>query len=778
MRLLSKICLFFGLISLAFSAHAASFVVKDVRIQGLQGISNETVMSYMPVQVGQRFDSSQSGQVIHALYDTGFFSDVSLATQGGVLIVTVVERPVIASLDVSGNKTIPKDKLNDVIKKLGLAQGQVFDSSILDRVKHSLESEYDTIGKYNARITTTATPEPRNRVAVKLNISEGRTAQVQQIHIIGNHVFSSSKLIGEMTLTTPRIWSIVTQGDLYSQDKLNSSLEAISSYYLNRGYLKFKVDSAQATLTPDRNYIYITIHVTEGPVYTFKGYRIISNVEFDQATLKKLIEIQPGANFSREAVRRGGEGINKLLGNMGYAFANVDPVPDVDEKTKQVFITYYVDPGHRVYVRRINFSGNTKTEDVVLRRTMPQMEGGLVSTDDIKESKRQLDLLGYLENVNVQTVAVPDVPDQVDLNYSLTEGPSAQATVGVGYGTDGIQLDAGVNQSNFMGTGKTVGINASHNRYQTTYSFNYNNPYYTQDGVQRGFTVYASRITPGNLNVTSYTSNQYGASVNYSIPMSASGDSMQLGYGYQITTLSLGSTPSTQLQNFVGGKGTRFNQLLLTGGWTHNGLDKAFMPTRGLFDSLGALVSLPGGGKRALDYYKLTYQLNYYHPLVSNFIFTARTNLGYGNGFASTHGLPFFANYYAGGPEGTQGQVRGYRTNTMGPKDSNGDPMGGNVLTTGTLGIIFPNPFQADKLRTSVFLDGGNVYTTLPRSLGGGSRPIGGGAAGPVRYSAGLGVDWQVPVMNFVLNLSLARAINPQRQDSLDFFQFNLGTNF
>jgi outer membrane protein insertion porin family len=761
-----------SLLVITLSAYAAdSFVVKDIRVEGLQGISPATVMSYLPVHVGERFDPSKSSSVIHALYQTGFFTNVSLVQSGSTLVVHVVESPVIASLDISGNKVIPKDKLNEVIKGLGLEQGRVLNSAVLEEVQHSLEAQYDSLGKYNARVTTQVTPLPRNRVAVKMDISEGRTAQVRQIQIIGNQTFSHSKLVGAMSLTTPHLWSFVTRGDLYSQDKLDKALDELRSYYMDRGYLKFKVDSTQATLTPDRNYIYLTIHVTEGPVYTFKGYKLISPIVFSSNEQQKSIDIVTGKNFSRAKIQEATQSLGKILGNMGYAFATVDPVPDVDENAKQVFVTFYVDPGHRVYVRRINISGNTKTEDVVLRRVMPQMEGGLVSVDDVKESERQLNLLGYMENVSTQTVAVPGVPDQVDLNYNMTEGPSAQAVAGIGYGTDGLVLNAGINQTNFMGTGKTVGINAERSKYATTYSFNYNNPYYTQDGIQRGFNLFATRITPGNINVTSYTSNQYGGTINYSIPISAKGDSLQLGYGYQITNLSLGSNPSVQLNNFINANGAHFQQGLLTGGWSRNSLDRAFLPTQGTYQSLGAFVSVPGGAANPMEYYKLTYSGNYYQSIAAGFIVMGRANLGYGNGFGSTKGLPFFANYFAGGPEGVQGQVRGYETNTLGPQDSLGDPMGGNKLATGTLAIIFPNPFEADKLRTSVFMDGGNVYSTLPQNLGG--TP-----SGPPRYSAGLAIDWQVPVMNFMINLSVAKPLNRQRGDQAEPFQFNIGTNF
>ena len=702
MRLLSKIYLLAALsaLTLAPVQAAQAFVVKDIQVKGLQGISKATVMSYMPVQVGEQFNPAQSADIIRTLYGTGFFNNVSVGQQGNTLIVNVAERPVLASIDLSGNKTIPKDKLKEVLKNLGLVQGRVFDKSILDRVKYSLETEYAALGKYNARITTTITPESRNRVAVKIHISEGRTTEVTRIRLVGNQAFSSSKLIHQLTLSTPHLWSFLTRSDQYSQEKLDSSLEALRAFYMDRGYLKFAIDSTQATLTPDRQHVYLVIHMTEGAVYKVKGYKLAGNLILPQTKLQKLIDIKTGSVFSRQAIQDATKAISKALGDLGYAFANVNVVPTIDEKSKEVFITFYIEPGSRIYVRRINFSGNTKTEDVVLRRSLHQMEGGLVSTSEIKESERLLNLTGYLSNVHVDTAPVPGVSDQVDLNYKVTEAPSAQAIAGVGYGTDGFVINAGVNQSNFLGTGNTLGVNFQNSLYSTDYSLSYNNPFYTPDGIQRGFNVYAQKTTPGNLNITTYTQDTYGGQVNYNIPISSHGDYWLLGYGYQDTILRINANAADQLLNFGRRYGHHFDQVILNTGWSRNGLDRAILPTKGLYQDLFVTVALPGGGK-PLEYYKATYDARFYQPLAAGFIFNARTTLGYGAGFGSTEGLPFFANYYAGGI-GYNGQVRGYETNSLGPKDTyNGavgkDALGGNELVRGTAAVIFPNPFEADR---------------------------------------------------------------------------------
>jgi outer membrane protein insertion porin family len=770
MRLLKKICyICLTGLSLGYLSNAEAFVVNAIQIQGLQGVSRETVLNYLPVHVGDEFNSTDSSDAINSLYATGFFSDVSLAQQGNTLVVKVVERPIIANIQVTGNKIIPKDKIDEVLKNIGLVQGHVFDSSTLARLVHSLQSEYAAQGKYNARITPTVTPEPRNRVAIKIDISEGRSVVVKDIQVIGNTAFSNSTLVRQMSLTTPRPWSFFTHSDQFTQDKLDDSLEALRSYYLDRGYLRFKIDSVQATLTPDKNAVYIVIHVTEGPIYTIKGYQLAGNLIIPATKLQSYITIKPGSVFSKKEIQNTTDTITALLGNMGYLFATVNTSPDVDEKTRQVFLTFYVDPGTRTYIRRINFIGNTKTEDVVLRRELTQMEGGLASQGDIKESDRLLNLTGYLDSEHSNTVPVPGVPDQVDLNYNITESPSASATAGVGYGTQGWVVNAGLNQTNFLGTGNSMGLNFSTSRYSTVYSLNYTNPYYTQDGVQRSISVYDQRTTPGNVNIADYTTDIWGGTVNYSIPFSSHGDNLQLGYGYQNLLLDIGSTPSTQLLNFVNSYGRHFNIGLLNGGWTRNGLDKAIFPTSGLYQNAGLQVAFPVSSD-SVEYYKANYNVELYQPIVSQFIFTARGNLGYGAGLGDTHGLPFFANYYAGGILPVMGTVRGFEENSLGPRDSDDNPLGGNELVAGSAAIIFPNPVGEDRLRTLAFVDGGNVYSSK-------AAVFGGTGAGPIRYTAGLAADFRVPVMNVLMQVDFAEPLNAQPGDERRIFDFNVGTN-
>lgn len=782
MRLLPRFYLISILISLFLSLYAPlshAFIVKQIRVEGPEGVNRETVLNYLPVHVGQDFSPSQSGDVISALYGSGLFSNVNLSQQNGTLIVHVEPRAIITTVAIVGNKTIPTDKINEVLKNVGLVSGQVFDQSVLDQLVRSLRSEFDNLGKYNACVTPTVIHQSRNRVAIRIEISEGRSVVVNEITIIGNHAFSHWTLTRQLPMTTPRPWCFFTHSDLYTADRLTESLEALRCYYLDRGYLRFKIDSAQATLTPDRKYVHLVIHITEGCQYHISGYQLAGNLVLPRDTLSHLIGFAPGCIFSKAAVANASQVITHALGNLGYLFTSVNVNPQIDDATKTVYLTFFVDPGNRVYVRRINFIGNTKTEDVVLRRILPQMEGTLASTCKIEEAERQLNLTGFLSDpVHTETVPIPGMPDQVDLNYRLTEAPSASATAGAGYGTQGYVINAGINQPNFMGTGNSLGLNLATSRYSTSGSISFVNPYFTDDGISQGFTVYGQHTTPGRVNIVSYSTDVYGASVNYGIPISANGDSIQVGIGYQNLYLNVGSDPSVQLGNFIHTYGTRFNQVLFNTGWSRNTLDRAIFPTCGLYQALSLQVSLPGSREHYVNFYKTSYSFNYYHPITHQFVFLAKGVAAYGAGLGATKGLPFFGNYFAGGI-GSAGEVRGFTSNTLGPKDFYTtpagelvhDPLGGNELITGTLGIIFPNPVGEDKLRTMVFMDGGNVYSTK-------ARVIGGTGAGPIRYSAGIAADWRVPVMNVFLEVCAAKALNAQRGDDTRLFDFSIGTTF
>jgi outer membrane protein insertion porin family len=760
----------------AFAAN--SFIVKNIQVEGLSGLSPQTVMSYLPIKIGQSFDMSETSNIIASLYQTGFFSNVSLSRDGNTLIVNVNERPVIAKVNISGNSAVSTDQITTVMKEMGLQQGQVLDQSVLDQVSKSLQSAYDSQGHYNATVTAIVTPVARNRVNVNIVISEGRVALVEKIRIIGNHAYSEKKLIRTLTLTTPKWDSIITRADHYTKDALDNSLQTLGNFYMDHGYIHFKVNSANAVLTPDRKSIYLIININEGSQYRLAGYNFTGNtiLPTTQFTATPMFKaLTAGKVFSRQNTMDASKAISILLGNQGYAFADVNIEPTIDEIHKTVFITFHVNPGNRVYVHRVNFAGNTSTSDNVLRTATRQMEGALFSSSAIDESTRQINLLGYFTNVKEDTEPVAGSQNQVDVNYNVSEQPSAQATAGAGYGTDGFVVSAGVNENDFMGTGKQVGVNFSQNIYQRSYSASYNNPYFTPDGVQRGFNIFYTQTDPGALNLAPYSFTSYGANMVYTIPFSPV-DDYQLGIGLQRTSLSLGSGGSSiQIQQFVQNEGSAFNQLMLTLGWTRNGFDRAYFPTRGILQTAGLQVSAPLAG-RPLDFYKLSYQIHGYQPLPEGFIGSVVGSFGYGGAYGSTKGLPFFTNYYAGGMA-VQGQVRGYETNTLGPLDSNLQPIGGNTLLSGSLQLILPGFLSSDNYRTSVFVDSGNVYNTWNVYNTYPTNQVG-LQLGQLRYSAGVDFQWRLPILNAIIELSYAKALNAKPGDQLEPFSFNIGGNF
>jgi len=780
MRVLRRTSLIFISFLLMIMAHAAwaqsAFVVKNIQVDGLNGVSRATVLSYLPVKVGQTLEPSETPKIISALYATGFFSDVSLSQSGSTLVVHVSELPVIASIAVNGNSAITTDEINKVFKDLGLVRGQVLDPAVLSEVVKSLRGAYDLQGHYNAIVTPDVVSASRNRVNITINISEGRVALVKNIHIIGNKDFSESKLIDTLKLTTWKWDSIITHNDHYSHDALNSSLDNLTSYYLDRGYLRFKIDSANAVLSHDRKFIDIIIHVTEGKPFRLTGIAFTGTLILPENTYRKLPEVQamtPGSVVSKEKIMAASKAVTYALGDKGYAFAKVNIIPAIDDNKQQVSITFNIEPGRKVYVRKIHFKGNTASSDTVLRQSMRQSEGGLSSISKIDESTRQLNLLGYFTNVAENVVPVPGSPNEVDVNYDVTEQPSAQATVGAGYGTDGIVISAGVNEKNFLGTGRQVGINFARNLYQQSYSFSYNNPYYTPTGVQRGFNIYNIKTTPGNLNLSQFQYSNYGGNMTYSIPFSEK-DSYQIGFGLQRTVLAPADLSSLQILRFIQTEGKAFNQFILSGGWTRNGLNRAFFPTEGTYQNFGVQVSTPLTGK-PLDYYKLTYQVHNYET-VKGFTTFLAGSAGYGGAYGTTRGLPFFTNYYAGGLVGS-GEVRGYETNSLGPKDSTGLPIGGNVQLAGTAELFLPGPLSGQSFRTAVFVDAGNVYTTWNAYNTYAASAVG-VKLGDLRYSTGVDIQWKLPVLNAILEVAVAKALNPKPGDLTEPFSFNIGGNF
>ncbi|MHB1947616.1 MAG: outer membrane protein assembly factor BamA [Gammaproteobacteria bacterium] len=754
-------------------AHA--FVVQKIEVQGLQRISQETVYSYLPIKRGQNLGSEKTGAIIKALYKTGFFEHITLNRQGNTLVINVVERATIGKLEINGNSFIPTDKLNTVMKSMDIAEGRVYNRAMIDRIKQSLLNQYYELGRYNARVDVTATPMPRNRVLVKIDISEGLVAKIRRINIIGNHAFSESKLQKQLTVSTPGIFTFITQKDRYTQEKLEQSIENLRNYYLDHGYLKFAVKSSQVGITPDRKSIYLTIVIEEGQPYTVSGIEYSGNLILPRAEIEKRMNIHVGDTFSRQKIIDGEKAVTEALGDKGYIFATMSIDPRLNENNRTVFLKFEAKPGKRTYVRHIYFVDNTKTNDEALRSRMLQMESAVVSSGKLETSKHQLSMLPYIKDVQMNVVPVQGEADQVDVNYKVTEDNAAQANFTIGYSQQyGPQFGAGLNQKNFLGTGKTLGFNLTRSKYEQFYGINYTNPYYTPDGISRSINVSATKTNPGQGNFSSsYVLNQYNASVLYDIPIGqekGAFDRIQVGYGYEDAVVHLQTPISTQVLNFVNSNGRHFGQVDLVAGISRDSRDKSIFPTRGTLNTLGINYYAPGA-VGSLNYFTTAYSGKFYYPITNNFIFTAKAQVGYGNSFKGVKNFPFFKNFYAGGID----SVRGYLGGTLGPRDSLHKPTGGNLLTTGSLAMIFPN-YLSENFRTSVFFDGGNVYNTFD------NRSMGGTASGNLRYSTGVEGDWLT--MFGLIDVSLAKPLNRKSgrarglNDDEEVFQFSLGANF
>ena len=736
------------------------FKVLDIRVEGLQRISAGTVFNYLPIKVGQTIDTEDTVFAVKALFKSGFFNDVHLERDGSVLVVYVKERAAISSIDIEGNKDLDSEELLEGLKEIGLAEGRVFDRSLLEKVEQELRRQYFSRGKYAVKIDTTVTPLDRNRVGILINVSEGRAARIKQINIIGNHEFTDKELLDEFSLTTPNIFSVFTKSDQYSKQALSADLETLRTYYLDRGYLKFNINSTQVSITPDKKDIYVTINVAEGHQYSIREVTLSGDLVVPAEELFPLIKINPGDVFSRRKVTESVDRISSLLGDQGYAFANVNTAPEMDDEAYEVSLGFFVDPGKRVYVRRINISGNVGTQDEVLRREMRQMEGGWYSTEQVERSRTRLDRLGFFEDVNVETPTVPGTTDQLDVNYSVTETSSGSVTAGAGFSqTSGVLFNASIQQNNFLGSGKRVALTFDNSEVSTVYRFSYTNPYWTVDGVSRGFSLGYRKTDADEANLSDYSTDTRNADVNFGIPVNEY-DTIRFSVGYQGLDLKSNSSSPAQVTDFIDEHGDSFDDAVFTTSWSHDSRNKILFTDTGGLQRLSLETTAPGSG---LEYYKLTYQQQRFFPLTRELTFGLKGNIGYGDGFGDFDQLPFFENFYAGGVR----SVRGFEDNTLGPKDSDGDPIGGAFLTVFNAEIIFPIPFVEDAkgVRLSAFFDIGNVFEDYNNF-----------DAGDLRYSVGLAGLWLSPLGP--ISMSLGYPLNAESGDDEQNFQFTVGTFF
>ena len=751
-----------GLLCALFSSAAWAFqpfVVKDIRIEGIQRTEAGTVFSYLPVKVGDTLTDEKASEAIKALFATGFFKDVRIEIEGSVLVVVVEERPAISQIDFVGVKEFDKDALKKGLKEVGLSEGRIFDRALLEKAEQELKRQYLSRGRYAVKVTTTVTPLDRNRVSLNFTVDEGDVAKIKLINIVGAKSFSEKDLLKLFTLTTSGWLTWYTKNDQYSRQKLSADLETLRSYYLDRGYLEFAIDSTQVSITPDKLDIYITISITEGDKFTVSSVKLAGDMILPEEQVQKKVMIQPGEVFSREKLTESTKGISDLLAKEGYAFANVNAQPDVDKKNQTVALTLFVDPGRRVYVRRINVTGNTRTRDEVIRREVRQMEGGWYDSERINKSRTRIDRLGYFKEVTVETPAVPGTTDQVDVNLNVEEKPTGNLLLGAGFSSsEKLVLSGSISQNNLFGSGTSLTAQINSGSVNTVYSLSFTEPYWTVDGVSRGFDIYRRDVNPTSLSVGAYETSSVGGGVRFGFPIGED-DTVSFGLSYDSTKITLFDDSPLRYREFVREVGDNPDTLLTTLGWAKDTRDSFTWPSRGSFQRVLGELGLPGA---TLTYYRLSYQFQHYFPISRDYALFFNTDLGYAEGYDNVP-LPFFKNFFAGGI----GSVRGYETASLGPKDLEGNAVGGNRKIVGNLEFLFPMPGMGNdrSVRLGVFGDAGQVWAPF-QTL----------SLSDLRYSAGLSVAWNSPLGP--LKFSFAEPLNAKTGDQIQRFQFQFGTIF
>jgi outer membrane protein insertion porin family len=735
------------------------FVVRDIRVEGIQRIEAGTVFNYLPVKVGETLTDEKAAAAIRALFATGFFKDVRLEVQRNVLIVTVEERPAIAAIDFVGMKEFEKDKVMQGLHDIGFQEGRIFDRALLDQAEQELKRQYLTRGLYGVEITTTVTPLERNRVAINFSMNEGEVAKIRRINIVGNQAFTEDELLTVFQLRTPGWFTWYTKNDQYSRQKLQGDLEALRSYYLNRGYLEFNIESTQVSITPDKHDIYITVNVTEGEKYTVGDVKLGGDLLVPEQELRALISIKSGETFSRERLTDSSKAITDRLGRDGYAFANVNATPDIDKEKRSVSFTFLIDPGRRVYVRRINVVGNSKTRDEVVRREMRQFEGSFFDSAKLQLSKQRVDKTGYFSEVEVETNAVPGTTDQVDVTMRVKEKPTGAVTFGLGFSSvDKLIIQAGIQQANFFGTGNSLGLSMYLGSVNKQVTLSYTNPYYTTDGVSRGFDLYRRDVDANSLGIGDYSTKTIGTDVRFGIPYTEY-DTLVYTLGVEATALSLASDSPQRYLDFQSEFGDSYTSLINSAAWIRDTRDSAIWPTKGAVQRVSLEVSTPPA---SLQYWKYSFQHQHFFPISRNVALAASAEFDSANGYGGQP-LPFFKNFYAGGI----GTVRGFRQSSLGPQDTDGTFLGGNRRVLGSTELLFPVPGtnQDRSMRMGAFVDTGQVYAlgdTVDLSL--------------LRYSVGISFSWNSPMGP--LKFSFANPLNERPGDAVQRFQFTFGTFF
>ena len=756
-----------------------SFLIKDIRVEGIQRTEAGTVFSYLPVKVGETLTPDRASEAIKALYATGFFKDVRLETNNDVLVVTVEERPGIASVDFTGMKEFSKDDMKTGLKQLGLADGRILDKSLLEKAEQELKRQYFNRGMYAVEVKATSTPLERNRVAVNFDVSEGDVAKIRTINIVGAKAFPEKDLLKLFNLSTPGWMTWWSKNDQYSKQKLSGDLETLRSNYLNQGYLEFNIESTQVSITPDKKDIYITININEGERYTVSDYKFAGDLPVPEAELKSLVSLKVGDFFSREQLNESTKKIGDRLGNDGYAFSNVNAAPEIDKDKRTANFTFLVDPGRKVYVRRVNVTGNTRTKDEVVRREMRQMEGAWYAADKINRSRERVERLGFFKETNVETPPVPGTTDQVDANVNVTEQPTGNILLGAGFSSsDGLVLSGSISQNNLFGSGNRLSAQINSGSVNKVFALSFTNPYFTQDGVSLGYDLYRRDVNTSSLNIADYGTSTVGAGIRLGVPITEL-DTVNFGLAYEQVKLDLSNTAPNVYHDYAKTNdpsctayltacSSTTDSLRFEAGWARDSRDSLLYPTKGTFQRAFIEAGTPVGD---LNYYKLNYQYQWLRPLSRNVSLLLNGEVGIGGGYSGKD-MPLFRNFFAGGI----GSVRGFDSGAIGPKAISGTStfsIGGTKRLVGNAELLFPFPGMGNdrSVRLSTFMDIGAIagpgdsqgrYKTLSTS--------------DMRYSVGAAVTWYSPMGP--IKLSLAKALNAATDDKDQMFQFQLGNVF
>ena len=806
MKFFKRLISFLLLLNITTVLAFEEFIVNDIRIAGLQRVSTGSIFNTIPISVGDKIDDRKIVDITRALFATEQFDDIQIGRDGNALIITVAERPSISSIDISGNSALKTEILLESFDGIGITEGQVYKRSTLERMKAELVRSYSSQGRYGAGVEIYETPQPRNRVSISIEIDEGESAKIDGITILGNNIFSDEDLLDVMELSEGSWLSFLSNDDQYSREKLQGDLENLESYYLDRGYLQFSIESSQVSISRDRSSIYITYIISEGPQYTISDVKIVGDMPLNEELIDPIIETQKDITYSQAQITQIEEIFTSLLGNEGYAFASVKGQPDIDEEMLEVDLSFVIDPGKRTYTRKILFEGNEITQDDVLRREMRQFEGAWASDDKIEQSRVRLERLGFFKEVNVETVPVPGTDDQIDVKFRVEEETTGNVGGNLGYSDFGLMIGFNLQERNFLGTGNSVGIAINKSIYQEVYNLSFYDPYYTIDGASRGYSLYYRKTDYGEFNIANYTSDSQGLGIQFGYPIS---DTQRVGLNltYDKTEIDQGTLPVRDILDFLLEEGNSFQTVSAQAVWSRITLNRGLFPTDGASTEALFLATLPLSD---INYYKLNIRQKFYQPLnVWDLVFGFQGEIGYLAPYGDTNTVPFFQHFYAGGPR----SLRGFESNTLGPRatpspcygfdtvndlcppliDSNfdgipdspaynqsiiyqrDDPIGGDVKIEGSMQLIFKLPMVEDQrsMRTAFFFDFGNVFAMECREYQVSCyKP----SIDELRYSIGVGLTW---ITGFgPMSFAISKPYNEDRYERTEEFQFTIGTVF